>query len=101
MLIHFNITFHHIYTQIPKSPSHPKRQLPTRRSRRDPLLRRMKLRNGRNGGDPPTTELGELVAVRGIDVDETVHVSDTEALDGIGGLALPLGSETNGFLPSD
>ena len=48
-----------------------------------------------HGGDTITTELGQLIAVGAVDVDEAVHVSDAEALDGGLGGCLPLGAETD------
>lgn len=54
--------------------------------------------HGRHGGDALTIKLGELVARRAVDVDEAVHVSDAEALDGGLRVLLPLGAEAASLL---
>ena len=53
----------------------------------------MELRHGRYGGDTIATQLRQLFAGSGVDVDEAVHVADAEALDGVSGTELPLGAE--------
>lgn len=72
---------------------HPQTQLPTRRPRRDPIVCRMELRNGRDGGDAFAAELGQLFALGRVDVDEAVHVADAEPLHVVRGTELPLGAE--------
>ena len=74
--------------------SHPQAQLPARGSGGNPLLRGVELGHGRHGTNACAAELGQLVAVRGVNIDEAVHVADTEAVDRIRGVELPLGSET-------
>ena len=54
----------------------------------------MKLGHRGHGGDGVTTQLGQLVTRRRVDVDEAVHVADAEALHPVGGRELPLRSET-------
>ena len=72
-----------------KSLLHPQTQLPARRAGRDPVDARMEPGHRRHGRDPAgvglVAELGDLVPVGGVDVDEAVHVADAEALDGGGG----------------
>lgn len=50
--------------------------------------------HSRNSGDTITTQLGELIPTAAVDVDEAVHVADTEALDGRLWVQLPLRAET-------
>jgi hypothetical protein len=73
---------------------HPKTQLPTRRASGDPVLRWMELCYRRYSCDSIATELCQLRAVGGIDVDEAVHVADAEALNIVGGEELPLSAKT-------
>ena len=72
-----------------KNLLHPQTQLPARRPGRDPVDARMEPGHRRHGRDPAgvglVAELGDLVPVGGVDVDEAVHVADAEALDGGGG----------------
>ena len=75
-----------------KEPSHPQAQLAARGPGRDPLLRRVELSDGRDGGDALATQLRQLVPARGVDVDEAVHVTYAEALYPILRLQLPLRS---------
>ena len=53
----------------------------------------MKLSHGRHGSDTVSSKLSELLAARGVDVDETIHVAYAETMDGVWGMALPLSSE--------
>lgn len=62
---------------------HPQTKFARSRSSADPVLRGMKLRNSRNSTDAFTTQLGNLLALARIHVDETIHVSDTESLDAV------------------
>lgn len=84
----------HNYSPLPKIFLHPQTQLPARRPARDPIARGVELRHGRHGGDGAlAAELRQLRPVRGVDVDEAVHVADAEAVDGVRGVEVPLGTE--------
>lgn len=74
--------------------SHPQAQLPTRRPGCYPVVTRMELRDRRHGGDAVATQLGQLLPFRRVDVDEAVHVPDTEALDAVARTLLPLRAQT-------
>lgn len=54
----------------------------------------MELRDGWNGGDHVAAQLRQLLAGRGVDVDEAVHVADAEALHAVKGGEVPLGAES-------
>jgi hypothetical protein len=43
----------------------------------------MEMCDGRDGSNTITTELRKLLAVASIDVDETVHIANSEALNTI------------------
>lgn len=73
--------------------SHPQTQLPTRCSRRYPVIARMKLRHRRYCRYPFPTQLRQLLAFGRVDIDEAVHVADAQALDGVWGVELPLGAK--------
>jgi hypothetical protein len=52
----------------------------------------MELRDGRYSRNAFATKLRQLLAFRGVDIDEAVHVSDAETLDVILRELLPLGT---------
>ena len=94
------MSFKNDHNTIPSKPTgyttilHPKTQLPTRRPRSDPVQCWMEFRNGGHSSDTVTTQLCQLLALRGVDIDETVHISDAEALDVVLWVLLPLGAES-------
>lgn len=73
--------------------SHPQTELPARGSSRYPVVGRMELSDGRNGGDAVAAKLCQLLAFRSVDVNETIHVANAEPLDGVGRLCLPLSTK--------
>jgi hypothetical protein len=73
---------------------HPQTNLPTRRPSYNPVLARVKDRHSRDSGDALAIKLGELVTRGTVDVDEAVHISDAETLNGRLWVLLPLGAET-------
>lgn len=73
---------------------HPQTQLPARRPRRHPILRWVKLRNSRHGSDARSTQLSQLLASGGVNIDKTIHVADAEPLDIVRRVKLPLSAET-------
>lgn len=73
---------------------HPQAKFTTSCTRGNPILALMELRNTRYSSDTLTSQLSELLSIRCIHVYESVHVSDDEALDVVGGLELPLRAET-------
>lgn len=54
----------------------------------------MELRNSRHSSDAITPELGQLLPLGGVDIDEAVHVADAEPVDVVPRVELPLRSET-------
>jgi len=54
----------------------------------------MELCNTGYGSDALTSQLSKLLSIRCVDVYESIHVSDDEALDVVGGLELPLCAKT-------
>jgi hypothetical protein len=76
-------------------PLHPQTNLPTRRSTNNPVLTMVEDSHGRNSGYKTiATQLSELLSFSTIYVDKTVHISDTETLNGVLWGELPLGTET-------
>lgn len=73
---------------------HPQAQLTTSSARSNPILALMKLRNTRYSSDTFTSQLSKLLAIRSIHINESIHVSNDEALDVVGGLELPLCAKT-------
>lgn len=62
---------------------HPQTKLARSRPGADPVLRGMKLRDSGNSTDALATQLGNLLALARVHVDETIHVSDTESLNAV------------------
>lgn len=54
----------------------------------------MELGHSRHGSDAFAAQLRQLVSVCGVDIDKAIHVTDAEAMDGVGRVELPLGPET-------
>ena len=59
---------------------HPKTQFPAGRPCSHPVVCRMELRHRGDRRDTLSTQLRELFAFRGVDVDKAVHVPDAEPL---------------------
>jgi hypothetical protein len=74
--------------------SHPQTQLPTSSTRSNPILTLMKLRNTRYSRNTLPTQLSELLSIRSIHIYKSIHVSNDETLDVVGGLELPLCAKT-------
>lgn len=73
---------HATHSQSKSTKLHPQTHLPTSGPTNNPILTPVETSHRWHGGDTITTELGQLIAVGAVDVDEAVHVSDAEALDG-------------------
>ena len=55
----------------------------------------MELRYSRHSSnDTVTAKLSKLLAVGAIYIDEAIHITDAEAMDGVWRMALPLSSES-------
>jgi hypothetical protein len=54
----------------------------------------MELRNTGHGSDTITSQLSELLSIGCIYIYESIHVSNDETLDVVGGLELPLCAKT-------
>jgi len=54
----------------------------------------MQLRHGWHCSDPIPTQLCYRLAFTGVDIDKAIHVADTETLNAILGLYLPLSAQT-------
>lgn len=54
----------------------------------------MELRNSRHRSDAIAAELGQLLSLGSVNVDEAVHVADAEPVDVVLRAELPLRSET-------
>jgi hypothetical protein len=77
---------------VSRTSLHPQAQLSAGSTGSNPVKRGMELCNSRHRRDAITTELRQLLAFRGVDVHEAVHVSNTEALYIVLRGLLPLGS---------
>ena len=56
----------------------------------------MELSDSRHSRDGVASQLRELLAAGAVYIDKTVHVANAETVDRVGGMALPLGSESVG-----
>lgn len=76
--------------------SHPQTNLSTRRSTHNPIPAGVEYCHRGDSRDAVSAELGELVSRGTVNVDKTVHVTDTETLDlrCRRGVLLPLWPET-------
>jgi hypothetical protein len=74
--------------------SHPQADLPTRSSASYPVLAPMHVSHRRHCCYLIAPKLSQLVSTGTVDIDETIHVSNTEALDVGLRILLPLGTET-------
>jgi hypothetical protein len=52
---------------------------------------------GRYSRNALSSQLGQLLSLHGVDIDETVHISNAEALDIVTGSELPLRTESLGM----
>ena len=78
------------------NPLHPQADLATSRPTRDPVLATVEHSYRRNSSNSFTTKLSQLIAGAAVDINEAVHVTDTESLDVGLGIHLPLGTKASG-----
>lgn len=69
---------------------HPQTQLSTRRTSGDPVFASVEYSYRWNGTDSFSPKLGQLVSRPAVNIDESVHITDTESLDVRLGIELPL-----------
>ena len=74
--------------------SHPQADLAARCATCNPVLATVEHSHRRNSSDPIATKLGQLIAGAAVNIDEAVHVTDTESLDVGLGVHLPLRTKT-------
>ena len=74
--------------------SHPQADFAARCTACNPVLATVEHSHCRNSSDPITAKLSQLIAGAAVNIDEAVHVTDTEALDVGLGVHLPLWTKT-------